>query len=220
MRVDTVILSGEGPHADPWHPLAATSAKIAELLGGPGSVTTVASIDQLGTALADADLLVVNASANRTTSIPQDDAFARTLDAFLGRGGSLLATHSATIAFPGLPTWRSTLGATWHHDRTFHPPIGQTLVRRTAVDHPITRGLGDFEVYDERYTNLDLVDGSGIQPLYVHEEGGETHPLVWARTVGSSRIVYDALGHDVRSYESPGHVELFGRIVSWLRHRA
>lgn len=101
-RIDTVVLSGAGPHADPWHPLPETSARLAELVGPPGSVEIVTSIDRLGAALDGVDLLIVNASANRTTPIGEDDQFGRTLDAFLARGGNLLATHSATIAFPGL----------------------------------------------------------------------------------------------------------------------
>ncbi|PWR10621.1 ThuA domain-containing protein [Micromonospora acroterricola] len=218
IAVDTVIFSGEGPHADPWHRLAETSAAIAGLIGDDGPVTVVTSVDRLGAALDGARLLVVNASADRSTPVPEDGDFARILDAFLGGGGSLLATHSATIAFPGLSAWRSTIGAAWDHGRSFHPPIGPSLVRRTGVEHPITAGLGDIEVHDERYTDLELVDGVDIGPLYVHDEGGATHPLVWARTVGDNRIVYNALGHDVRSYESPGHVELLHRIVAWLRH--
>ncbi|MCO1597450.1 ThuA domain-containing protein [Micromonospora sp. RHAY321] len=216
--VDTIIFSGEGPHADPWHPLAETSAKIAEIVGDANSVTTVTSVGQLDAALNSVGLLVVNASANRSAPIPEDDDFARILDAFLARGGNLLATHSATIAFPGLHSWHSTIGAVWDYDRTFHPPIGQTLIRRSDVDHPIVDGLGDFEVYDERFTNLDLIDDGDSEPLYVHTENGVTHPLIWARTVGSSRVIYDGLGHDLRSYESPGHIALLRRAVSWLRH--
>ncbi|WCN84187.1 ThuA domain-containing protein [Micromonospora sp. LH3U1] len=218
MPVDTVIFSGDGPHADPWHQLAETSATIASLLGDEDQVAIVTSVDQLEAALDGARLLVVNASADRSTPIPEDEAFARILDRFLARGGSLLATHSATIAFPQLASWRSALGAAWDHGRTFHPPIGPSLVRRTGVEHPITTGLGDIEVHDERYTDLELVDGAQIEPLYVHDEGGDTHPLVWARTIGTSRIVYSALGHGVRSYESQGHVELLRRIVAWLRY--
>ncbi|MEU7917037.1 ThuA domain-containing protein [Micromonospora zamorensis] len=120
---------------------------------------------------------------------------------------------------PQLATWRSTVGAAWDHGRTFHPPIGSSLIRRTDIEHPITTGLVDFEVHDERYTDLELLDGVDVDTLYVHDEGGDTHPLVWARTAGSSRIVYNALGHDARSYESPEHVELLRRIVHWLRHR-
>ncbi|MGC5285134.1 ThuA domain-containing protein [Micromonospora sp. DT231] len=220
MPVDTVIFSGEGPHADAWHALAETSAAVANLVGDRGQVAIVTTVDQLATALDGARLLVVNASADRTTPIAEDEEFGRVLDDFLAGGGSLLALHSATIAFPQLATWRSTVGAAWDRGRTFHPPIGSTLIRRADVEHPITTGLGDFEVYDERYTDLELLDGVDVDTLYVHDEGGTTHPLVWARTVGSSRVVYDALGHDPRSYESPGHVELLRRIVTWLRHES
>jgi type 1 glutamine amidotransferase len=213
----TIVLSGEGEHADPWHSLPETSAKIAELIGRHGDVAVVTSISDLQSSLDDADLLVVNASANRSAQVPEDADFGRVLDAYLARGGNLLALHSATIAFPGLPIWRSAIGATWDYDKTFHPPIGRDLIRHSGVDHPITNGLGDFEIYDERFTDLDLVE-TGIEPLYVHEQGGP-HPLIWARTTGDSRVVYDALGHDVRSYESPEHVELLGRVVSWLRHQ-
>ncbi|MEU8330383.1 ThuA domain-containing protein [Micromonospora sp. NPDC048839] len=220
MSVDTVIFSGEGPHADPWHPLAETSAAIANLVGDAGQVAIVTTVDHLAAALDGARLLVVNASADRTAPIPEDEKFGRVLDDFLAGGGSLLAQHSATIAFPQLATWRSTVGAAWDHGRTFHPPIGPSLIRRTDVAHPITAGLADFEVHDERYTDLELIDGVDVETLYVHDEGGATHPLVWARTAGSSRIVYDALGHDARSYESPGHVELLRRITAWLRHES
>ena len=52
--------------------------------------------------------------------------------------------------------------------------------------------------------------------LSEHEEDGMRHPLVWARELGRSRIVYDALGHDVRSYESAEHRELLTRALQWL----
>jgi type 1 glutamine amidotransferase len=217
---DIVILSGEGPHADPWHPLPETSARMAEILGTENSVTVVTAIDDLAAKLEGADVLLVNASAYRTTPIPDDETFARVLDGFLARGGNLLATHSAALAFPGVAGWRSALGATWELGKSFHPPIGRTLIQQSGVQHPISEGLGDFWIYDERYTDLDFVDQSEIVPLYVHTEGGVRHPLVWARTVGNSRVVYDALGHDTNSFEAPEHVELLKRSVSWLRTRS
>ncbi|MFG3557079.1 ThuA domain-containing protein [Micromonospora sp. NPDC047557] len=214
MPVDTVIFSGEGPHADPWHPLPETSARLAELIGDAAVVT---SVDRLATALEGTRLLVVNASADRSTLLPEDELFGHTLAGFLAGGGNLLAMHSATLAFPRLPSWRATIGASWEHGRSHHPPIGPFLARRTGVAHPLADGLGDIEVHDERYTDLRLVDGIDGEALYAHEEGGVTHPLVWARTLGPSRVVYSALGHDTRSYESPGHLELLRRITAWLR---
>ena len=80
--------------------------------------------------------------------------------------------------------------------------------------HAIAEGLSDFTVTDERYSGLRL-DGV-IEPIAEHEEGGMRHPLVWARELGRSRLVYDALGHDTRSYESAEHRELLTRALHWL----
>ena len=213
MPSDTVIFTGQGDdHTDPWHDLPATSAALADLLG---PVTAVTAVDRLEAALDGAGLFVVNATAYRVEPVPDDDAFAAVVAAFLARGGGLLAMHSAAVAFPGQPAWRATLGAVWEHGRTFHPPLGPSEIRRTAVAHPIADGLGDFEVVDERYTDLDLV--AGVTPLFIHEEGGANHPLVWAREVGGGRVVYDALGHDTRSYAEPAHAALLRRAAAWLR---
>lgn len=214
MSTELVIYSGEGPDSDPWHPLPETSARLGEVLG---AVHTVSTPDELAQRLDQAAVLVVNASANRTGPTPADQQFGRLLEGFLARGGGLLAIHSSTIAFPGLQSWHQTVGAIWEQGKTFHPPLDRTLVRRTEVEHSIADGLGDFWVEDERYSNLSLAEGSAIEPLYVHTHEDVTHPLVWAREYGGGRVVYSALGHDVRSYESSGHVGLLRRSTEWLK---
>ena len=80
--------------------------------------------------------------------------------------------------------------------------------------HVIAEGLSDFTVTDERYSGLRL-DGV-IEQIAEHEEDGMRHPLVWARELGHSRVVYDALGHDSRSYDSAEHRELLTRALDWL----
>ena len=45
--------------------------------------------------------------------------------------------------------------------------------------------------------------------------GGTEHPLLWARTVGSGRVVYDALGHHVASYAVPEHRRIVQRAARW-----
>ncbi|SNT55473.1 hypothetical protein SAMN05421812_109224 [Asanoa hainanensis] len=208
MQRDTVIFSGQGDHADPWHDLPATSAALADLVG-PAHIVT--EVDELKTALDGACLFVVNATAYRLEPVPEDAVFAAAVATFLAGGGGLLAMHSAAVAFPGEPSWRATIGAVWEHGRTFHPDIEPSLVRRTEVAHPIADDLGDFEVVDERYTDLDLVDD--LQPVYAHAGG----PAIWAREVGGGRVVYDAFGHDLRSYASPGHAAVLRSAADWLR---
>ena len=40
--------------------------------------------------------------------------------------------------------------------------------------------------------------------------------MIWAREHGAGRVVYDGLGHDSRSYDSPAHRDLLRRAVDWL----
>ena len=55
---------------------------------------------------------------------------------------------------------------------------------------------------DERYSYLDVRDD--VVVLGDHEHDGLIHPMIWAREHGAGRVVYDGLGHDLRSYESAG----------------
>ena len=52
--------------------------------------------------------------------------------------------------------------------------------------------------------------------LLHHEHEGTEQPLVWAVEQDGARTVYDALGHDVRSFASPGRTDLLQREVRWL----
>jgi len=220
-----VILSGSGRYADPWHPYVETSAALAGIVAGAGYRVEV-SDDLLGglAALGDADLLVVNAGNPRTPlpdgasdpGEPGDDeiaAAAAGLDAALERGIGILAVHSAAGTLPEVPAFGRALGARWIMGVSWHPPIGDARVH-VVGSHPIADALKDFTVFDERYTGLRL-DGV-IEPIAEHEEDGMRHPLVWARELGHSRIVYDALGHDARSYDSAEHRELLTRALGWL----
>ncbi|MEV1132260.1 ThuA domain-containing protein [Agromyces sp. NPDC049794] len=222
-----LILSGSGRYADPWHAFAETSAALAGIVAGAGYRVDV-SDDLLGglANLGDADLLVVNAGSP-TMPLPEgapdpgparDDeitAASAGLDAALDRGIGILAMHVAAASLPEVPAFEHALGARWIEDVSWHPPIGEALVH-VAGSHPIADGLTDFTVFDERYSGLRL--DAVIEPIAEHEEDGMRHPLVWAREIGRSRLVYDALGHDVRSYESAAHRELLTRALDWLSH--
>ena len=220
-----VILSGAGRYADPWHRFAETSAALAGILGGAGYHVHVSDDLLAGLAeLGDAELLVVNAGnpANpRPEGEPEPPAPTETqlaaaaagLDAALARGIGVLAVHAAASTLPELPAFGHALGARWVEGASWHPPIGEARVHLVGT-HPIAEGVADFTVFDERYSGLRL-DGV-IEPIAEHEEDGMRHPLIWARELGASRVVYDALGHDTRSYDSPEHRELLTRALDWL----
>ena len=103
-----------------------------------------------------------------------------------------------------------------------HPDLGDV----TAQVHPGPWGTGtgpdDVTVTDERYCFLDPVTDLGpVEPHLTHHHEGAAHPLAWAREIGPvrTRVVYDALGHDVRSYDSPTRRALLAAEADWLLRR-
>jgi type 1 glutamine amidotransferase len=102
------------------------------------------------------------------------------------------------------------LGARSH----LHPKQDLATVVVHSGAHPIVRGLTDFTVFDERYSYLRT--NPDITVLCEHSTDGRSHPIVWVREAGAARVVYDGLGHDTRSYDSAGHVDLLHRAVGWL----
>jgi type 1 glutamine amidotransferase len=132
----------------------------------------------------------------------------------LRAGGAVLGVHASAMSLTTMAEWQTILGGRWVTGRSKHPPQGPSRICVRTDAHPITAGLGDFEVFDERYSYLET--GADIVVLCEHEHDGIRHPVVWARQSGPARVVYDGLGHDTRSYDSPGHVGLIQQSVAWL----
>jgi uncharacterized protein len=208
----SLILSGGGEYHDPWHPFAATSERLAGLLRALGHEVEVCEL--VGDRVADLsgwDLVVVNAAAGP----PADNAAAADgLRAALGRGVGVLAVHVGATTLLGLPEWESVTGAAWVSGQSMHPKTGPCRITTYPGRHPICAPVADFDIVDERYSYLRTAPD--VVPLAAHEHGGELHPLFWARDLGQSRVVTDALGHDERSYDSAAHCELISRAARWL----
>lgn len=222
-----VILSGSGRTADPWHPYAETSAELAAIAREAGFDVEIVLGPVEGLAVLADDVRVVIVNAGDPDGPLPDDApdpgapadvlvarAATRFDAALDRGVGVLAVHSAAATLREIPGFGTALGARWVAGESWHPPIGEALVHLVG-HHPIREGLEDFTVLDERYTGMPLT--GVIEPIAEHEEDGIRHPLVWARELGRSRLVYSALGHDARSYASPEHRVLLHCALGWLR---
>ena len=235
MSANILVVTGGGRYADPWHPLAETSARVAEVLREAGHMVTVADdVDARLASLAnpanDVDLLVLNVGAGRTSEEravvqasderepqPLSDADAATRDGLLAhveRGRPVFALHVSSTTFGYMPEWESILGGIWVRGTSMHPPYSLARIDVATDAHPITAGIRDFELNDERYSKLRVSPDS--EQLAWHEFEGDRHPVLWAHRHGDARIVYDALGHDAASYDSPEHRAILRNAVAWL----
>lgn len=211
----TIIASGTGRYADPWHPFPKTSRLLAEILRDTGHDVAVADVDEAMCGLDDADLLVVNAgdpwrNGGRPAAVPPPgvDEFARALV----RGISVLAVHNALSSLRDYPEWPPAIGAMWVPGISSHPPGGEFQV--TGLTTPDGDPVQDFWLFDERYHKLQPL--GQFHTVAKHTIDDAAHPTAWTRTHGSSRVAVDTLGHDERSYDSEGHRELIRTLVNWL----
>ena len=208
----TVILSGGGAYRDPWHPFADTSRRLAGILAGLGHQVEIA--EDVADRVADLsgwDLIVANAADGPEADTRPARAGLR---AALDRGAGVLAVHVGACTLLRLPLWESVTGAAWVAGQSTHPPAGPARITTHPGRHVITEPLGDFDIVDERYAFLRTAPD--IVPLAAHEYQGRTHPLLWARERGRSRIVTDLLGHDARSFDCGPHRELISRAARWV----
>jgi type 1 glutamine amidotransferase len=211
----SLVLSGGGKFADPWHRFARTSARLADVLWSLGHHVEVTDfVSDRVADLAHFDLIVVNAAAGPGLSAAEQDAARDGLRAALDRGVGVLAMHVGVGALLRLPQWEAVTGAAWVEGQSGHPPLGPARVQTHQDRHPIVGSVPDFDVTDERYTGLRLAPG--LVPLATHRHQGRQYPLVWARDLGRTRVVADTLGHDPRSYDSAGHRRLLTHAVRWL----
>lgn len=221
--VENLLLSGGFSH--PFHE---TTPALASLLAESGVRSTVtedleggiAALARGGFGMVTVNVLRWRMGAERYAekraawaySLPAASRDA--LHGFVAGGGALLAMHTAAVSFDDWPEWRELVGGVWDWSRSAHPPLGAMRVEVPPNDHPIVAGLGGFDIVDEAYGFLDLMPD--VEPLAVSSHGGAEHPLLWARRFGRGRVVYDALGHDARSYAHPTHAEIVRRAARWL----
>ncbi len=218
---DALVLTGHGRYQDAWHDDAATSHEVAGVLTAAGLTPRVrgTSRDALdGVAADDVALVVVAADRGRTDpAFDGDDAawepFHARLTGLVRAGVPLLALHQAANTFADSPEWSPLVGGRWVVGTSMHPPIGPATFRVADAEHPVTTGLTDVEAFDERYCDLAVDPRSRV--LLTTRHAGADHPVVWV-SGGADRVVYDGLGHDVRSYASASRRELLRREAQWL----
>jgi len=81
-------------------------------------------------------------------------------------------------------------------------------------EHPITEGLEDFELFDEYY-EFELADDDVQVLAQRHRADGVVIPVLYVRSVGAGRVVYLALGHDMRSWGEPPVRQLVRNALAW-----
>lgn len=167
----------------------------------------------LDSAALDRYRVVVLHYMNWKTPGPGEAARAN-LKRFVEGGGGLVMVHFACGAWLEWPEFVNLAGRVWNPKLRGHDQRGPFTVKIADKEHPITKGLSDFETDDELYTCLD-----GNVPIQVLAKAtskvdGKDYPMAFVLTPGKGRTFHCVLGHDVKAF-NPSTLELFRRGTAW-----
>jgi uncharacterized protein len=146
--------------------------------------------------------------------LPQEEKVEANLLKFLGQPKGLVTIHWANGAFPYWPEYLNIVGRA---QQSVHDPRGPFTVKIVNTEHPITKGMSDYETDDELF--WDTKQGNKtIVPLAVAHS--KVHfadfPMAFEEQYLRSRVFVTTMGHDVRALKVPGTAELIRRGTAWV----
>jgi type 1 glutamine amidotransferase len=145
--------------------------------------------------------------------------------AMLNKGKGLVVLHHAFCSYDHWPEYVNIVGGRYHHypwtkDGVVQKPSTYTHdvnmpIRVEDKNHPITKGLADFEIIDEAYGGTEILPT--VHPV-LSTTSTSSGPLVcWTNTYGPSRIVALTWGHDRQSWENPAFVKALSQAIVWAK---
>lgn len=137
---------------------------------------------------------------------------------FVEAGGGIVGTHGATLSFSKSDVWFQMMGGRF----AGHAPGTLPLtITPTEPNHPIMRGVSEFQITDEEYT---FKFPEGVQrhvlarfkerPANTAEKNGNNDCL-WTINEGKGRVVYTCLGHGTEAWQNPMFHKIVAQSVCW-----
>jgi type 1 glutamine amidotransferase len=152
------------------------------------------------------------------------DEQAKVLADCIRLGKPLVVLHHSICAFDDWPEYINIIGGKYFHKPTTvkgkeYPACSflQDLhfkVKIVNPDNPVTKGLTDFEVYDEAYKGFYVEED--VTPLLTTDEPNSTHVIGWTKKYGKARVVTIQSGHDVSTFENPNFRKLLKQAIEWV----
>ncbi|MFO0915761.1 MAG: PVC-type heme-binding CxxCH protein [Pirellulales bacterium] len=132
---------------------------------------------------------------------------------YVAEGHGFVPLHCATFCFRNDPEIVALMGAQFRRHGT-----GVFRTEQSQPEHPLMKGFGGFESWDETYVHhLHNEKDRTVLEYRVDQEGRE--PWTWVRNHGKGRVFYTAWGHDHRTWSNPGFQNLVERGIRWAANR-
>lgn len=146
--------------------------------------------------------------------------------ALLERGVGLVVWHHALANCQDWPEFEKIAGGKFwmaagerHGVQVPRSGTGFGIVKMHIEDpqHPITKGLADFEIEDEPYNTQTFWDG--IHVLVTGDHPRSDKPIAWVNRYGKGRVFSYQSGHDAKAWKNPAFQHLLQRGIQWVAGR-
>jgi type 1 glutamine amidotransferase len=198
-----------------------------EAMGARDGMTMIASEDPA--VFSEAGLRGVDAIVLLSNSTRKDDpatefftdAQRAAFEAFVHRGGGVVAIHAAADSHYRWPWYGRMIGARFDH----HPQgIPAGTVRVVDPRHPAARGLpASWSRIDEWYYfddfNPEMRLLVTLDPASIGQADVNPNPVSWVHEFEGGRIFYTAMGHTAESYADPLFLRHVENGLNWVLRR-
>jgi type 1 glutamine amidotransferase len=152
------------------------------------------------------------------------DEQAKILADCIREGKPLVALHHSICAYDDWPEYFNIIGGKYFHKPTIvkgkeYPACSYIhdlhfKVKIVNPENPVTKGLSDFEIFDETYKGYYVEEG--VTPLLTTDEPSSAPVIGWTKTYGKARIVTLQSGHDAPTFENPNFRKLLKQAIEWV----
>lgn len=142
----------------------------------------------------------------------------------ISEGKPVVALHHSICAFDDWPEYFNIIGGKYFHKPTVVRGkeyaacsyIHDLHFNVKIVDkkNPVTRGISDFEIFDETYKGYYIEDG--VTPLLTTNEPSSNQLIGWTKKYGKSTVVTLQSGHDVPTFENPNFRKLLKQSIEYV----
>jgi alpha-L-fucosidase 2 len=155
---------------------------------------------------------------NDSITAPQKQAYLQALQ----KGKAMIFLHHALVSYQNWDTFQQIIGGKYYAKATL--VNGDTLkssyqhdvvipVKIENREHPVTRGLTDFEIFDEVYGNFGTQPT--IRPLLSTTHSGSSKYIAWTNPFGQSEVLFIQLGHGPEAFGNPNYRKLLRQGIEW-----
>lgn len=142
----------------------------------------------------------------------------------LNQGKPMLFFHHSLVSYQNWPEFEKIIGGRYFDEKRFKakPVSGFSTyqhdtdipVRILSENHPATKGLTNFVLFDEVYGNTKVLPG--VIPLIGTSHPKSTPVIGWENHFGKSTIIYIQPGHGKSCFENENYRQLMEQSIKYL----